>query len=73
MRNSLTRIRGLPTASNGEVVPPTLSNNRRVIGFVPAHPFMRPAWDKHRERVAPRIGRFIWVALQKRARRLASQ
>lgn len=47
--------------------------NRRVIGFVAAHPFMRPAWDKHRDKIAPRIGRFVWVALQKRARRLAGQ
>lgn len=47
--------------------------NRRVVGFAPAHPFMRPAWDKHRAQLATRFREAIWPEIQRVARLWARQ
>jgi HK97 gp10 family phage protein len=36
-----------------------------------ARPFLRPAWDANKERVLASIGRELWTAIEKAARRLA--
>ena len=42
-----------------------------TIGHVPAHPFMRPAWDSTREEVVNSIKRQIGEALERRIKSLA--
>lgn len=40
-------------------------------GAMPAHPFMRPAWEGHKFKILEDFGRYIWVTIEAEAKRLA--
>jgi len=42
-------------------------------GFIPAMPFLRPAWDSNKKIALDRIGEELWKEIQKAARRLAKK
>lgn len=40
-------------------------------GAMPAHPFLRPAWDAGKGRALADFGRLLWIEIEKAAKRLA--
>lgn len=42
-------------------------------GSAPAKPFMRPAWEQHREQILRDFARYLWVTIQAEAERLAKK
>lgn len=57
----------------GHVLVKGRKGNRRVIGHVPGHPFLRPAWDKHKGDLTQKLGEEIWKEVVKVANRWARQ
>lgn len=45
--------------------------NGKSTGAVPAHPFMRPAWEAGKEKVLADFERMLWEQIEKSAERLA--
>jgi len=48
----------------------------KSVGVMPARPFMRPAWDAHRDQMLETLTREIWVEIERaaeRARRKAAK
>lgn len=43
----------------------------RFTGATPAHPFLRPAWEQHKEQILRDFGRMLGEQIEKSARRLA--
>lgn len=40
-------------------------------GSMPAHPFMRPAWEAHKQQILTDFSRLLWVTIEAEAKRLA--
>lgn len=40
-------------------------------GSEPANPFMRPAWEAHKQQILDDFGKYLWVTIEAEAKRLA--
>lgn len=45
----------------------------RYTGQMPPHPFMRPAWDRHKDRLVRELPELLWREVYKAARRLRAR
>lgn len=43
----------------------------KFVGATPAQPFMRPAWEQHKEQILRDFSRELWIQIEKSAERLA--
>lgn len=43
---------------------------RKFVGAMPATPFMRPAWEQHKEQILRDFSRALWIQIEKSATRL---
>lgn len=45
--------------------------NGKSTGAVPAHPFMRPAWENHKFQILADFAKYLWVTIEAEATRIA--
>lgn len=45
--------------------------NGKSTGAVPAHPYMRPAWENHKFQILADFSRYLWVTIEAEAKRIA--
>lgn len=43
----------------------------KFLGAMPAQPFMRPAWEQHKDQILADFSEELWVQIEKSAKRLA--
>ena len=44
---------------------------RKFVGAMPAQPFLRPAWEQHKEQILSDFSKELWIQIEKSATRLA--
>lgn len=44
---------------------------RKYVGAMPATPFMRPAWEQHKDQILRDFSTELWAAIERSAKRLA--
>lgn len=45
--------------------------NGKSTGAMPAHPFMRPAWEANKFQILDNFGKYLWVTIEAEAKRIA--
>lgn len=45
--------------------------SRKFVGAAPAQPFLRPAWEQHKEQILRDFSKQLWIQIEKSAKRLA--
>lgn len=44
---------------------------RKFVGAMPAQPFLRPAWEQHKDQILEDFSKALWIQIEKSAKRLA--
>lgn len=63
--------RGPGTLAEFGTGPRYQKRNRKFVGAMPAQPFMRPAWEQHKDQILRDFSAALWIQIEKSAKRLA--
>lgn len=63
--------RGPGTLAEFGTGPRYQKRTRKFVGAMPAQPFMRPAWDQHKDQILRDFSAALWIQIEKSATRLA--